>query len=288
MLYVTYTLNFLLMIGMPFVLAAFLARRLGTRWGLVWVGAVTFVASQVVHIPLNALQGQLGIIQPASTGWPLVAYAAVLGLTAGLCEELARYLVLRFWLRRDRSWNAALMFATGHGGVEAVIFGVLAALSTINIFVLRNVDPATLGVPADQLPAIQAQIAAAWNVPVLYPLLAAFERVSAISTHLFLAVLVMQAFTRRNLLWLGAAILWHALTDGLAVFAISTWGVVPTEASIAVLALIGLGLMFALRQPEPPAVSAPPGEASRPLPVAGGPQLAGEATAEELARTRFQ
>jgi uncharacterized membrane protein YhfC len=288
MLYVTYTLNFLLMIGLPFVLAAFLARRLGTRWGLVWVGAITFILSQVAHFPLLYILGQLGVLKAATAGWPLVWYAVVLGLMAGLCEELARYLVLRFWLKRDRSWNAALMFGTGHGGVEAVIIGALTAIGAVNIFVLRNVDPAQLGVPADKLPALQAQIAAAWNVPVLYPLVGAFERVSAISTHLFLAVLVMQVFTRRSFLWLAAAILWHALTDALAVFAISTWGVLPTEAIIAGLALIGLGLMFALRQPEPPAVEATPGAAGQPQPPAAAALPAQAATAELLDRTRYQ
>jgi uncharacterized membrane protein YhfC len=286
MLYITYTLNFLLMIGMPFALAAFLARRLGTRWGLVWVGAVTFIASQVVHIPLNNVLGQLGVIQPAKTGWPLVWYAVVLGLSAGLCEELARYLVLRFWLKRDRSWNAALMFAAGHGGVEAVIFGVLAGIGALNLFVASNIDPARLGVTPDKLPAVQAQIAVAWSVPVLYPLVGAFERVSAISTHLFLAVLVMQVFTRRNYLFLVAAILWHALIDGLSVYAIASWGVLPTEAAIAGLAIIGLGLMFALRQPEPVAPMA--ASASQPQSVTAGPLPPLAPTAEQLDRTRFQ
>ena len=285
MLYITYTLNFLLMMSLPFVLAAFLARRLGTRWGLVWVGAVTFVASQVVHIPLNSLLGRLGVLKIATSGWPLVELAVVAGLSAGVCEELARYLVLRFWLKRDRSWRSALMFGAGHGGVEAVIFGGLAAIQTLNIFVLRNVDPAQVGVTADKLPALQAQLAAAWSVPVLYPLLGALERVSAISTHLFLAVLVMQAFTRNNILWLVAAILWHALTDGVAVFAIATWGALPTEAAIAGLALIGLALLFALRQPEPLPVA--PGDtpvppASEPAPIFAAP------SADQLDRTRFQ
>jgi hypothetical protein len=62
----------------------------------------------------------------------------------------------------------------------------------------------------------------------------------------------------------------------------------PTEASIAVLALIGLGLMFALRQPEPPAMSAAAGAASQPQPVMTGPVPEGDATAEQLNRTRFQ
>jgi uncharacterized membrane protein YhfC len=291
MLYVTYTLNFLLMIGMPFLLAAFLARRMRVRWGLFWVGALTFVASQVVHIPLNVVLGRLGLIKSASAGWPLVWYAVVLGLSAGVCEELARFLVLRFWLKGSRSWRSALMFGAGHGGVESVIFGTLAAIQTFNLFVLRNVDPATLGVTPDKLPAVQAQINAAFSVPVLYPLLGAFERLSAISTHLFLAVLVMQVFTRRNYLWLVVAILWHALTDGLAVYAISTWGALPTEGAIALLALIGLAPMFALRQPEPNAL--PAGEATLPPPPASGPAASGllpsgDATSEQLDRTRFQ
>jgi uncharacterized membrane protein YhfC len=284
MLYITYTLNFLLMMAMPFLLAAFLARRLGMRWGLFWVGAVTFIASQIVHIPLNVVLGRIGLIQQAKSGWPLVWLAVVLGLSAGVCEEVARYLVLRFWLRRDRSWRSALMFGAGHGGVESFILGLITASGALNIFVLRNVDPARLGVSAEQLPAVQAQLAAAWNVPVLYPLLGAFERVVAISMHLFLAVLVMQAFTRHNILWLGAAILWHALTDAVAVYTGTAWGVYATEGLIAVLAMAGLALMFALRRPEP----LPGVPAATPPPAAAPTLPAATPTADQLDRTRYQ
>jgi len=290
MLYVTYTLNFLLMLGMPFLLAAFLARRLGTRWGLVWVGAVTFIASQIVHIPLLNLLSQLGVLKAAASGWPLVWYATVLGLMAGLCEELARYLVLRFWLKRDRSWGSALMFAAGHGGVESVIVGLITASGAISLFVLSNVDPARLGVTAAQLPLLQRQLAAFWGAPVLFPLLGAFERVSALSTHLFLATLVMQTFLRKNLLWLLAAILWHTLVDALSVYVVATAGAVPTEIAIAVLALIGLALMFALRTPEPLPV---PASGNEHLPAGGlteaqAAQPAPAPTSEQLDRTRYQ
>ena len=285
MLYLTYTLNFLLTMGLPFVLAAFLARRLGARWGLFWVGAVTFIASQIVHLPLNAMLAGLGLIKPAPAGWPLIGSAALLGLSAGLCEELARYVVLRLWLKRDRSWRAALIFGAGHGGVESFIVGVIAAIGAINIFVLRNVDPARLGVTADKLPAVQAQIAAAWNIPVLYPLLGAFDRLVAISTHLFLAVLVMQVFTRHNILWLPAAVLWHALTDAVAVYAATAWGPIPTEAAVAVLALMGLAVMFALRQPDPLPVAL----SEAPQPPASVPRATDTApTADQLDRTRYQ
>ena len=128
MLYLTHALNGLLMIGLPLALGAFLARRLGVGWRLFWIGAVTFVASQVVHLPLN-----IGLTRVAAGGylpkppaeWKLAANAAILGLTAGLCEETARYLVYRWWLKSARTWRDGLMFGAGHGGIEAMIFGTL-------------------------------------------------------------------------------------------------------------------------------------------------------------------
>jgi len=93
-------------------------------------------------------------------------------------------------------------------------------------------------------------------------------------------------FTRRSYVWLAAAILLHALTDGVAVYAIATWGALPTEAAIFALALIGLALMFALRQPEPAAV--PAGEATLPPPLSSEPLPVGRVSADQLDRTRFQ
>jgi len=270
MLYITYTLNFLLMLALPFALAAYLARRLGTRWGLIWAGAVSFIGSQLVHQPLGVLLTNLGLFKPAASGWPLVIYAAELGLWAALCEELARYLVLRFWLKRDRSWRSALMFGAGHGGTESFIMGLMAAAAAINLFVARSVDPARLGVTPDQRAAVQARVAAAFAVPVLYPLTGAYGRVTALAAHMFLAVLVMQVFLRRNILWLAAAIFWHALTDGLTTYvqrayASAPYGIYLTETVITLLAIIGVILIFRLRQLEPLPVDAAPAAAAPPL-----------------------
>ena len=47
------SLNALLMIAMPLALGVYLYRRLGAEWRLFGIGAVTFIASQVFHIPFN-------------------------------------------------------------------------------------------------------------------------------------------------------------------------------------------------------------------------------------------
>ena len=48
-------LNGLLMIAMPIALGIYLVRRTGQHWKLFLVGAVLFVASQVLHIPFNLI-----------------------------------------------------------------------------------------------------------------------------------------------------------------------------------------------------------------------------------------
>ena len=105
MLYILYPLNALLMMGMPIVLGVWLARKTKAPWRLFGIGAVTFIGSQAVHIPLNAGLTLLFKAMWPSTQpqwWHIPFNAVVLGLTAGLCEETARYIGYR-WLAQKRS-----------------------------------------------------------------------------------------------------------------------------------------------------------------------------------------
>ena len=46
------------------------------------------------------------------------------------------------------------MLGAGHGGAEAFLMGLTAAVTSINLVVARNVDPARLGLTGDQLIAV--------------------------------------------------------------------------------------------------------------------------------------
>lgn len=250
MLYVTYTINFVLMIAMPIALGVFLARRFKLGWGLWFIGAATFLLSQVVHIPLNLGLTALfanKILPPPPEAWTPFFNPIVLGLTAGLCEETARYLVYRFWIKDARTWRAGVVFGAGHGGIEAIIVGGLAALSTIQLFVWRGVDLTTLGIPPQQLPLAQKQLADFWSAPWYASLLGALERALTIPFHVAMAVIVLQVFKRRNLLWLGVAVGAHALVDAVAVYASATVGPYWTEALIAGFSAMSVIMLFALK-----------------------------------------
>jgi uncharacterized membrane protein YhfC len=245
-------LNVLLMVCLGLGLGAWLARRRKLPWGLFGIGAATFVAAEVAHIPFNSLVlnrvlGALGWSDPTSTG-ALIGASVLLGLSAGIFEEGARYLMYRFWAKKARSWEEALMIGAGHGGIEAILLGLLAAYALLQALALRGVDLATV-VQADQLETARLQLEAYWAAPWYGALLGALERLFAICLHLSLSVMVLQSFTRRQWFWLPLAIIWHAFVDAAAVAALPRAGPYWTEALVGVMALISLAIVFSLRQP---------------------------------------
>jgi len=260
-------LNAILMIALPLALAPIFVRRMGVAWRLFSIGAMTFIASQVLHIPfnlwaLNPLLEQLRSsgIQPQLA---LAISAILLGLSAGIFEEGARYLVLRFWLRDKRSWSQMLMFGLGHGGFEAMILGTLALYAFFQALALRQANLIAL-VPPDELQSITASLQFFWEAPWHMALLGAVERALAICLHLSLTMLVWQAVVRRSVVWMGLAITWHALANAGALLFLQAWGPYAAEGFIALVAGIGLLFIFALRRHGP--VSEPGAVPIVPLP----------------------
>jgi uncharacterized membrane protein YhfC len=254
-------LNASLMIAMPLALGVYLARRLKADWGLYGVGVLTFVASQVLHIPFNVWAlapavRSLGL-EGARAGWPLVLLALLYGLSAGIFEETFRYLGYRSWAKEARSWRPALMFGAGHGGIEAIILGGLALYALIQALTLRGVDLSAV-FPPESVELARLQLEAYWGAPWYAALLGAVERAAALLFHLSAAIMVLRAITRRTPLWLGAAIVWHTLINAVAVFAALNWNIYIAELLITVFGLASLGLIFLLRDPEKPAPQAPP------------------------------
>lgn len=274
------------MLVLPLALAIFFARRLGANWRLWGWGALTFVLSQVGHIPFNLVADRWLKSIFDFAAWPpdaALAFSAVfLGMSAGLWEELARYAMFRWAARDARSWRTALWTGAGHGGIESALMGLSALVAFFQLSALRGQDLSTV-VPPEQLTLAQAQVAAYWSASWYQPLLGTLERVFAMTIQLSLAVLVVQVFRRGERRWLWLAIGYHALVDALAVFLVAKIGL-WVEAVIAGLALFSLWLIFRLRdddaaRPQSAAadVSPPPADLLRPAPI----------DEEKLDETRF-
>ncbi len=286
--FIAHLLNGLLMVAMPVGLAFFLTWKFNTYWRLWWIGAGTFILSQVGHIPFLWFTSNI-LNQTSMVLWPplsLMIFNAVFGgLSAGLFEELFRYGMFRWWAKDARSWRTAVLAGAGHGGAEAIALGALAINSFINLAVLRNADLSKY-YSSDQLLLAQQQIHAYWASPWYTSMLGALERAFTIPTQIALSVIVIQTFIRKEWFWVWLAVLYHALTDALGAAVAPYYLNNPflIEAVIGLFAVTSIIIIFVLRRPEP--VPAPRTASPNPVP---GPRLAPvEETKENLDGTRYQ
>ncbi len=269
MLSILYPLVGLTMVIFPLALAVWLVRRWravpGWRW---WgMGALTFVLSQVGHIPFNWLADRWLKASLDFSAWPptlaLLFSALFLGLSAGLWEELSRYAMFRWWARQARSWRGALLTGAGHGGVEAILLGVASLAAFFQLLALRNGGDLSALVPPDQLALVEQQVAAYWSAAWYVLLLGLLERVFALGIQISLAVLMVQVFLRGQRRWLWLAVGYHALVDALAVFFVQYIGL-WVEAIVAALALFSLWIIFHFRPAALPGETTPGDDGPRP------------------------
>ncbi len=198
----------------PLVLAIVIHRRLQVSWRYFGYGALIFFLFQLItRVPLVLwLQNVLGPQLKASVGLSVV-WIIALALTAGLTEEIGRYLGYRWFMKREeKTWNKAVMYGLGHGGFESIaLVGGLILVTIINVLYLSNTGLASL--PAAQREAVTQQFAAINAAPFWTPLVAAWERLWTVPFHIGASVLVLQVFQRKRLFWLWLAVLLHTVVD---------------------------------------------------------------------------
>lgn len=152
------------------------------------VGVLTFLIFQVftrIYIIQVILPTQVWYIL-FTYQYPIL-YAFLLSLTAGLFEEIGRYIMMRFVLKK-MELKHALAFGIGHGGIEAMLFVG---------FALIMVNPST----------IDSQ-----NL-----LMSGLERLSAIIFHCGFSVLVYQMVFKGKKFHLIYVITLHTLVNFISV-----------------------------------------------------------------------
>lgn len=197
----------------PLVAGWVAVRRLGVGWRFFWYGALVFFVSQMVaRLPLVQV-GQVLLQDALSSTVVQWIWIVVLSFSAGLFEEGGRWIGYR-WLfhPEERTWRPAVVYGLGHGGLESmVLIAGLGMLSLVGLLAMSSTDLSQL--QPEQREAVQAQLAAVAAQPAWFPLLGAWERLSAMTIHVGLSLIVLQAFRRASWVWLLVAILVHGTVN---------------------------------------------------------------------------
>lgn len=173
------------------------------------LGAGTFIFSQIlVRIPILEYLSQHSTNYSLLQAMQPVLFAVLLGLSAGVAEELARYAAMRF-LMKARDWQSGFLFGMGHGGMEAILFVGINAL-----FLLFSPEATTYGSAF---------------------LIGGVERFFAIMLHVGLSFIVMRSVSEKKFRYTLFAVLIHGLADAL-VGLIPLW--VPADQSILITEIV--------------------------------------------------
>ena len=242
-------INLILGFAIPIYLAWWIVKKHNARLSTVLIGAATFIVFALV---LESIVHQIVLKGPHGAAIQNnTLYLAIYGgLMAGLFEETGRFLSMKYLLKKEPTTvKPALAYGIGHGGVEMILLFGFTMISSLVMAAMVNAgqtDTLLGQVPAEAQGQIQATISQLTDSGVGDWLMGLWERISALILHLSLSILVWAAVRKGGKwLWLfPAAILLHALVDGLAVILSKSATMLATEAIIFAMAIAVAGLAY--------------------------------------------
>ncbi|MGE1127601.1 YhfC family glutamic-type intramembrane protease [Bacillus wiedmannii] len=219
-------LIFTIMICFGLPLVALLYAVWKKRYIPYMLGVLAFVVSQIlIRIPiLNYVNGTSTDFQMFSIMQP-VLFVLLLSLSAGIFEEIARFIAMRYFMKQ-RDWQSGFLFGAGHGGIEAVLIVGIPVISLLfSQTVIQNDDSYYFG---------------------------GIERIFAMVLHIGLSVIVLQAVVQKKFLYVVYAILIHGTANALAgiisLYVPGKSGIIMSEVSIAICALLVFSYSFILKR----------------------------------------
>jgi uncharacterized membrane protein YhfC len=255
MLYITYSINILLLISIPVALGVFLVRKfdLEGRWW--WIGAIVYIISQAILLPiqnyvLNPYLYRVSYSGALPSIEILIIGGLLLGLLTGVCEELLRYAMFRWWTKDARTIKSGFLLGTGHGGAASIFLGLMVLYNFLNMVMYRNIDLTTL-VPLDQAQMLQTQISAFWSAPWYYTLREVIGQIFMLIIQISLAVMILQTFVRKQWYWVLLAISFHAAVEAARVITLNLSNEYLTNGILCVFAVISVGIILTLLCPKP-------------------------------------
>jgi uncharacterized membrane protein YhfC len=197
-------------------LILFYRKRTGVAAKPVIIGAIGFVViTQVLEKVLH-----LVVISafPNYADHP-VLFGLYGGMAAGTFEELGRFLLFTWLLKKYHDYKGGISFGIGWGGIEAVVLMLMMMGTNIAYAVLINSGTfeSTLGsqIPADQVAAIKDTVL---SQGISFYLLSAVERFFAAFLQIAFSLWVLIGVVKKKFSYVIFAILIHAAFDFPLVF----------------------------------------------------------------------
>ena len=182
-----FIISILITFVFPIILMVYVSLRKKEYAKPFWFGFLTFTIFQIfTRIPLLTLLSA----NPSFTLFAqnnILLYSLLLGFSAALFEEMGRFIVMYFGLRKHQTTKDAIIFGVGHWACEALI---LVGLS----YVLQAVFYGMFGIDASVI-------------------FGGLERIFVLPIHVAASIMVMHFVRERQISYLFMALAMHTIID---------------------------------------------------------------------------
>ncbi|MGM8212819.1 YhfC family intramembrane metalloprotease [Virgibacillus sp. W0430] len=141
------------------------------------------------------------------------------GLAAGIFEEVGRFILFVWLLKKYRKYKDGISFGVGWAGIEAIIITFTLAIPLIifSFSINAGTFESTIGqqLPEEQVAQIKEMI---YTQGTAYYILACVERFFAMCMQIALSLIVLHAVVKQKFIYVLYAILIHAAIDFPIVF----------------------------------------------------------------------
>lgn len=233
--------------AVPIVLAVLCCRLSRNALLAISVGAVCFLVGAML---LESLFHQLVFSLVPGIAQNVVTYCLYGCLAAGLFEETARLIGLRYLCKKDASPVTGFSYGVGHGGIEAILLVGVSVANNLVVMIMVNggsLDALLEGATDEQTSTAMAQLEQLAAQPSSVFLAAGIERIIAICLHLALSVLIWMVVTKKLPMWgYPLAIGLHAVSNVAA--ALYQCGVIGIWTSEVITAAVVVCICLLVRQ----------------------------------------
>ncbi|PER29845.1 YhfC family intramembrane metalloprotease [Bacillus cereus] len=207
------TIQLVLSILVPIIAFVYFRKKYHINWKVVGVGVLIFIGfTQILETPFHLFMRGNPAIAPILEN-PFV-FALYGGLTAGVFEELGRFVSFYYLLKKYREYTDGLAYGIGHGGIESILVGGFAGLQTLTF--ATSINNGSFAQMVEQYPQLIHIKDLLIEQPAYLYLFGSLERIMALVLQIAFTMLVLYAVKQKKYIFLVYAILFHAFVDFFA------------------------------------------------------------------------
>jgi len=231
--------SLLLIVFFPLGLAIYFYKRKKISIKAIVIGILTFFISQIVlRLPALTLLSKTSWYSNMAESH-FILLSLILAITAGIFEELGRYIGFRFLLKNKLEWKNGVAAGIGHGGIEALLIVGVSYLSNLiySLMINSGVFATTLALklPATTVKIIEETLI---NTPSHIFLLGGLERILTMNIHIAYSIVVLYGVMSKQFRYIIYAILMHGLLDIPAAFyqlkSLNIWAIEVLNLAVAI------------------------------------------------------